>query len=179
MFLTFLEERITMSSEALAGLHQALNALNQLKTSITQQATRLASELTIAAKLIKDQKQKQILDELGESIKEAHDLCWEAYDYADTLTKFLDYYVEHPEEREALIKQKLKLDKRAIEDAIIDFSVDIDDAAELINFYVDKFEDMLGEESAKDINNYVVTLYKFRGALIMFAGEVHKILFKL
>ncbi|MEM3291033.1 MAG: hypothetical protein QW046_05905 [Candidatus Micrarchaeaceae archaeon] len=168
-----------MSSEALAGLHQAMNTLDQLETSITKQAARLAFELTNASELVKDQQQKQILDALGESIRDAYDLFWDAYDYADTLTKFLDYSVEHPEEREALEKQGLKLDKQAIEDAIIDFSVQIDKATSKINLYIDTYKNMLGGEIVKDINNYVATLYKFRGALLIFGGEVNKVLFGL
>ncbi|MEM3846935.1 MAG: hypothetical protein QXU98_14670 [Candidatus Parvarchaeota archaeon] len=168
-----------MSSESLAGLHQAMNTLDQLKTSITKQAARLAFELTNASELVKDQKQKQILDVLGKSIAEAYERFWDAYSYAGTVTKILDYYVEHPEERETLEKQGLKLDKQKIKDMIIDFSVQIDEAASEIDLYIDTYKNMLGGESVKEIDNYTMTLRRFRGALLMFGGEVNKILLGL
>ncbi|MEM3291034.1 MAG: hypothetical protein QW046_05910 [Candidatus Micrarchaeaceae archaeon] len=149
-----------MSSESLAGLHQAMHTMDQLRIDIVKQTAKL----------------KQIQsDELKDTFKKVNELIGATYWIAASITALLEVYYNMllPEEKKS-IEQQLTGWKNLLDDAVERFNSDLETDIIELGTYVETNKNVIGEEYVTEIEKYAELLRKFGEAFTRFIAELKK-----
>ena len=149
-----------MSSDALAGLHQAMHTIDQLRIDIAKQTAKL----------------KQIQsDELKEILKKVNELIGATYWIAATITALLEaYYNMLLSEEKKSVEQQITGWKTLLDDLVGKFNGEIETTIIELGTYVETNKNVIGEEYVTEFEKYAELLKKFEEAFTRFMAELKK-----